>query len=577
MTSSWARRPTVGEIDAVITSARAADLLTSDDTAAIFHDLDLLEARLDELVAAFPDHALHTIAIKANPLVEILRFAVERGGGLEAASFEEVMLAQAAGCPPERIVYDSPAKTAAELTDALALGVRINADSFDELDRIIAVRSDTSTSVVGLRINPLVGDGSIPTTSVAEPGSRFGVPVDQVVDGLVARAEGRPWLRCLHYHVGSQGISLDAHAAAATVIEDLRGKLYHRLGRNQFDTIDVGGGATTDYTGEGATDPADFRARVEAAAPSFFGAGTTVITEFGRAIHANCGWALSNVEYVDTTADPPVAVLHLGADFLLRPAYQPEHWRHRFTARPARDRASRAPSIGWTVSGPLCFAGDIIARDADLGDLRAGDEVVIHDVGAYTLGMWSRHCSRGIPAVLGHRRDAAGEVQVTVLRARESAADIVRFWSKEPFGAPMAPPTLGNVGEVGSPPRRISLVTLLVTDYDEAITFFVDVCGFEVVEDRDEGRKRWVVVRPVGAQTGIVLAVPSTDEQRPRVGDQVGDRVGLFLHTDDFARDHARMTDAGVRFLEEPRREPYGTVAVWEDPWGNRWDLLQPT
>lgn len=124
---------------------------------------------------------------------------------------------------------------------------------------------------------------------------------------------------------------------------------------------------------------------------------------------------------------------------------------------------------------------------------------------------------------------------------------------------------------------RVALVSLLVPDYDEAIAFFVDVLGFELVEDRDEGRKRWVVVRPRGAETGIVLARADGPDQQAALGNQLGGRVGLFLHTDDFARDHARMTAAGVRFQEEPRQEPYGTVAVWEDPWGNLWDLLQPT
>lgn len=123
---------------------------------------------------------------------------------------------------------------------------------------------------------------------------------------------------------------------------------------------------------------------------------------------------------------------------------------------------------------------------------------------------------------------------------------------------------------------RVALVSLLVDDYDDAIAFFVDVLGFELVEDRDEGRKRWVVVRPPGAETGIVLARADTPAQRAAQGNQLGGRVGFFLHTDDFARDHARMVAAGVHFREMPRHEPYGTVAVWDDPWGNPWDLLQP-
>ena len=123
---------------------------------------------------------------------------------------------------------------------------------------------------------------------------------------------------------------------------------------------------------------------------------------------------------------------------------------------------------------------------------------------------------------------------------------------------------------------RIAAFSLLVPDYDTAIAFFVKVCGFELTEDRDEGRKRWVTVRPPGAETSIVLARADTSEQRAAMGRQLGGRVGFFLHTDNFARDHARMTAAKVKFREVPRHEDYGTVAVWEDPWGNTWDLLEP-
>lgn len=124
---------------------------------------------------------------------------------------------------------------------------------------------------------------------------------------------------------------------------------------------------------------------------------------------------------------------------------------------------------------------------------------------------------------------------------------------------------------------HIGLVTVLVHDYDEAIEFYVDALGFRLAEDTDLGDgKRWVVVSPSGAkETSVLLAVPGTDAQRGRVGTQTGDRVGLFLNTDDFDRDHARMQAAGVRFLEAPRTESYGKVAVFEDLHGNRWDLLQ--
>jgi catechol 2,3-dioxygenase-like lactoylglutathione lyase family enzyme len=123
---------------------------------------------------------------------------------------------------------------------------------------------------------------------------------------------------------------------------------------------------------------------------------------------------------------------------------------------------------------------------------------------------------------------------------------------------------------------RISAVALVVPDYDPAIDFYVGKLGFRLVEDVDQGRKRWVTVEPPGGGTRLVLARAEGAEQIGAIGRQAGGRVFLFLTTDDFARDHAAMTAAGVRFEEAPRHEPYGTVAVWCDPFGNRWDLIGP-
>jgi catechol 2,3-dioxygenase-like lactoylglutathione lyase family enzyme len=125
--------------------------------------------------------------------------------------------------------------------------------------------------------------------------------------------------------------------------------------------------------------------------------------------------------------------------------------------------------------------------------------------------------------------------------------------------------------------RHIACFALVVDDYDRAIAYYVDALGFELREDAPRGPgKRWVVVAPAGADTGILLAQAATDAQRARIGDQTGGRVGFFMHTDDFYRDHAAMRAKGVRFMEDPREEDYGIVAVFEDIYGNRWDLLEP-
>ena len=123
----------------------------------------------------------------------------------------------------------------------------------------------------------------------------------------------------------------------------------------------------------------------------------------------------------------------------------------------------------------------------------------------------------------------------------------------------------------------LGYVTLVVKEYAEAIEYFTRVLGFKLIQDSLlDKEKRWVVVAPAGpGGTALLLARASTSEQESRVGNQTGGRVSFFLHTDDFARDYAAMRSRGVRFMESPREESYGTVAVFEDLYGNRWDLLQ--
>lgn len=131
-------------------------------------------------------------------------------------------------------------------------------------------------------------------------------------------------------------------------------------------------------------------------------------------------------------------------------------------------------------------------------------------------------------------------------------------------------------------PQQIAHVTILVRDYDEAIRFFTESLGFQLIEDspskdRDGRDKRWVLVAPPGSRgTNLLLAKASNEEESSRIGNQTGGRVFLFLLTDDFWRDYRDMSAKGVKFVREPKEEEYGIVAVFEDLYGNRWDLLQP-
>ena len=128
------------------------------------------------------------------------------------------------------------------------------------------------------------------------------------------------------------------------------------------------------------------------------------------------------------------------------------------------------------------------------------------------------------------------------------------------------------------PHQQIATVALVVRDYGEALAWYTGVLGFACCEDTDlGGGKRWIVVAPpAGAGARLLLAKAATPEQAARIGDQTGGRVFLFLETDDFARDFRALSERGVVFAEAPRDEPYGTVAVFADLYGNRWDLIQP-
>jgi catechol 2,3-dioxygenase-like lactoylglutathione lyase family enzyme len=127
--------------------------------------------------------------------------------------------------------------------------------------------------------------------------------------------------------------------------------------------------------------------------------------------------------------------------------------------------------------------------------------------------------------------------------------------------------------------QTLAHVTFLAREYDEAIAFFTEKLGFQLVEDSPQpDGKRWVLVRPNGPPgTCLLLAQAATPAQTPSIGKQTGDRVSFFLHTDDFWRDYSAMRSHGVNFLEQPREESYGTVAVFSDLYGNRWDLLMPS
>lgn len=422
----WQHQIDADEAGSVIAAAMSEGLV-GQRRALMFHDLDSLARRIGGLISSFPPQTLHALAIKANPVVELLRFAVDHGMGLEAASIEEVALARAASCPPAGIVFDSPAKTREELREALLTGISLNADNLDEIARIADLENvQDSSSLIGLRVNTQVGLGSVGMLSVSGAYSKFGVPLGERREQIVEAFIRFPWLRALHLHVGSQGIAERQLASAVALVFELRRDIHARLGEERIGAVDIGGGLPWCYReGEEISTPQSFAAMLRQVVPAAFGNDVRLTTEYGRTLQAGCGFAASRVEYVKSEGGRKTAIIHFGADLLMRLVYKPEDWHHRISVLgpdgvPKRDRVEP-----YTVAGPLCFGGDLVARDMMLPAIAEGDWLVIHDVGAYTLGLWSRHCSRGLPVVLGY---AGQPRRFRPLYGGETPDDVVRFW-----------------------------------------------------------------------------------------------------------------------------------------------------
>ncbi len=413
------------KIDEILQCAIEAGILDSENRWAVFFDLDALHSRFHRLQRAFPADACHAVAIKANPLVAILEQLVDDGAALEAASSAEVQLARRAGA--DEIVFDSPAKTDAELARALDMGVYVNADNLDELQRIDRLNPPADARI-GIRINPVVGSGDIEATSVATEASKFGVSLVHKQRALLDAFEDYSWLRGLHVHTGSQGCGVDLLVEGVRRCVAFAEKLERRLGDRRIDTIDIGGGLGVAYRPHAAAPTIEeYADALRDTSPQLFGRRWSLITEFGRWLHAPCAFAVSRVEYVKDRPRGPTAVIHFGADLLLRRAYRPRDWYHRLSIHDPSGEPSQRDETHVTIAGPLCFSGDVIADSIRLARPATGDLVVAHDVGAYTWSMWSRYCSRHFPRVVGVSR-CEQTLQFETLHSGETDADLVAFW-----------------------------------------------------------------------------------------------------------------------------------------------------
>jgi diaminopimelate decarboxylase len=359
--------------------------LEVEDTAVIGVNLPVLVSRLHYLKEAFPVGVQHSIAIKTNPHPKVLEFLVHQGFGLEAASIEEVRMALKAGCAPGDIVFDSPVKTRHEIREISSLSdMLVNVNSIEELDRF----KPDFKGIIGIRINPQVHTGAPELFDVSKNESKFGVPVD-MKDRIVDAALRYP-VRALHMHSGSQMNDLNVQRGALKELKRIADAI-NAVAPGKIKILDIGGGLPT----EPLSGKTQMEAYGQIVAEVFRQSSYLLVTEFGQWIQAESGFAISTIEYL---LSPNRLFIHLGADFFMRDAYSRPRsfpmtvWNGDGTQVEGQDKL-------YDVAGPLCFAGDYLAHSSPLpNNLQEGQFLFIDHTGANTYGLWSRHCSRTLPA-----------------------------------------------------------------------------------------------------------------------------------------------------------------------------------
>ncbi|MEU7073656.1 diaminopimelate decarboxylase [Streptomyces narbonensis] len=387
-------------------------------------------AALTSAFAAVTDaHVLHAFAVKAAPLVPVLRLLHDAGLGVEVASPGELALARAAGIPPTDTVLDSPAKTPAELRQALALGIAVNADNLQELDRLDAlVASAPTASPLGLRVNPQVGAGSIGALSTATATSKFGVALrdEGAREGVVQAYLDRPWLTRLHTHTGSQGVPLALMAEGVGEAYALAEEINHKAGRQQIDTLDIGGGLPVNFTSDEETPTyAEYARLLADTTPGLLDGRYRLVTEFGRSLLAKHGTVLARVEYTKTSGGRPIAVTHAGVQLATRTVYAPDSWPLRILAYDAEGRPRAGEPTVQDVAGPACFAGDLLATGRELPLLHPGDVVAVPDTGAYYFAHHYAYNSLPRPAIHGFTVGDDGTVAFSTVRKAQTTDEIV--------------------------------------------------------------------------------------------------------------------------------------------------------
>lgn len=374
------------------------NLVTDEDTSVIVQSWNQLDYYLNHLKQVFPQDSLHAIAIKTNPHPEVLKHVVESGFGLEAASLEEVKLAVLAGISFEKIVFDSPVKTRKEILFCHEHypGIKLNVNCLEELNRIPKNPSFT----LGIRINPMIDTGAPSIYHVSSDESKFGVPISEK-ESILEAIEHFPVTQ-LHVHAGSHMTNLESSISAVQKLVELAEEANQRLASKEVNrrilTLDIGGGLPPEKLDAKATSNMQLYAEnLLIKIPEL--TNYQLITEFGQWCYFYTGYALSQIEFVLKRGEKNVVFIHLGADYLMRDAYtKPRGLIFQTFSLKGEQKNSEIQEFD--IAGPLCFAGDYLAKNQPLCTPQEGDWMALVNTGSNSFGLWSRHCSRSVPKIL---------------------------------------------------------------------------------------------------------------------------------------------------------------------------------
>ena len=412
-----------------------------DVPVALFYDMDLWDSHLRNCKVAFGTTFQHRMAMKSNPISYNVNYVYKvHDVGVECASIGEVQHAILhCNIPKDKIIFDSPCKTKAELEYAIKEKIHINIDNFEEFNRagdFIKSNGNIETGIIGFRVNPLVGGGEIAALGVSTQYSKFGTPITEK-QCIIQCFLSCPWLNSVHVHVGSGGMGLTLLTAGIKVAVNLAIEINKMVSKQQVTTIDIGGGLPANYKSDECGSEKvpvyqEYAEHLRKEIPELFSGEFLVFTEFGQSMNAKCGFLASRIEWMKGSKAKPISIVHFGADCCVRQVYTNEHNR-RLEAY--RNDGSSFPSdhkfLQQEVGGPLCFQGDFIGKDVQLPHgLKSGDIIIMKDAGANTLSLFSRHCSRLCPPVYGYRWEEPGSLvkELIQLKQRENIEDLSKFW-----------------------------------------------------------------------------------------------------------------------------------------------------